>query len=373
MEADIGARVRERMREVLPGVKQQEIAERIQLTPDAFSRSLNGKRAFTAIELVELAELLKTSAHWFVTGEPDPFAVKVAGRQTFDHDALAHQSIDWIGEGHILNVIARLYIQVFAEDVPATPPRVRRLDASAIRSAFVGSSSGENWVRRFADTVEEVYGIDVIRVSDAPRDCAIEVLGHSVIVLKETGNWFYENWSIAHELAHILAGDLSTVVGDACGDSSAERRANAFAAELLLPESRLRSLAWPTVSSSEIARILWETGVSTRVLLNRLSTLRIDAPSTLRAKLDQPTQRFIRAELPDLTGEIADRIAAAARRRFPERLVAAHYEAVAAGWLPAAMLEWMLGVENGQLGDELSPELPEPDIERLGRDLGLLD
>lgn len=374
MEAEIGARVRARMQEVLPaGTTQAAIAERIRLTPDAFSRSLNGKRAFTAIELVELAEFLKTSAHWFITGEPDPFAIKVAGRQSFDHAVLVHEPIDWLADGDILNLIGRAYIQVYADEPREVRPVVDRLDASAVRTALIGSEFGEAWVRRFADAVEVIYGIGVVRAAEVPRDCVIEVLGRSVIVLKETGNWFYENWSIAHELAHVLSGDLADIKGDACGNTAAERRANAFAAELLLPEKVVRSFDWWKVGVGSVARLLWDRGVSTRVLSNRLATLRIDIPVALRSQLDQPTQRFIRSALPELAGDIAERTSGAARRRFPEALLAAHQGAVIDGWLPAAMLEWMLGVEDGQLAAELSPTLPEPDIEWLGRELGLLD
>jgi hypothetical protein len=374
MEAEIGARVRARMQEVLPaGTTQAAIAERIRLTPDAFSRSLNGKRAFTAIELVELAELLKTSAHWFITGEPDPFAIKFAGRQNFDHAVLAHEPIDWLADGDILNLIGRAYIQVYADAPREVRPTVNRLDAGAVRTALAGSAFGDGWVRRFADAVEALFRIGVVRAAEVPRDCVIEVLGRSVIVLKETGNWFYENWSIAHELAHVLSGDLSEITGDACGNPAAEKRANAFAAELLLPEKVVRSFDWWKVEIGVVARLLWDRGVSTKALINRLATLRIDIPVALRSQLDQPTQRFIRSALPELAGDIAERTSAAASRRFPEALLAAHQNAVVEGWLPAAMLEWMLGVEDGQLAAELSPSLPEPDIEWLGRELGLLD
>jgi transcriptional regulator with XRE-family HTH domain len=95
MDEEIGARMRARLREFSPKLTQRELAVKIEMTPDALSRALSGKRAFTVVELVKAAELLGTSAHWFVTGQPDPFAVKVAGRHTFDHDTKRHKPIDW--------------------------------------------------------------------------------------------------------------------------------------------------------------------------------------------------------------------------------------------------------------------------------------
>lgn len=79
-EAEIGARVRGRMQELLPAMDHAELAGRISIRTDELSRSLDGERPFTAIELVDLAYELQTSAHWFITGEPDPFAVKYAVR-----------------------------------------------------------------------------------------------------------------------------------------------------------------------------------------------------------------------------------------------------------------------------------------------------
>lgn len=72
VDVEIGERVRARISELDPPPSHRYLAMSIGMTPDAFSRSLNGKRAFTAVELVELAEQLATSAHWFVTGDTDP-------------------------------------------------------------------------------------------------------------------------------------------------------------------------------------------------------------------------------------------------------------------------------------------------------------
>jgi transcriptional regulator with XRE-family HTH domain len=38
-------------------LRHREVAERIGMTPDAFSRALHGKRQFSSIELARLADL----------------------------------------------------------------------------------------------------------------------------------------------------------------------------------------------------------------------------------------------------------------------------------------------------------------------------
>lgn len=372
-EEEIGARVRARMKEILPAVTQAEVAAKIGLTPDAFSRSLNGKRAFSAVELVELAELLKTSVHWFVTGEPDPFAVRYAGRHTFDRRLREHMPMDWDSARPILDDVALAYIQAYGRDEPAqlTYPRA---SASEVRQSLVRSASG-SFVRNLADHVESVFGVDVVRLAETGADFAIEVLGRRVIVIAETANWFRENFGIAHELAHVLQAELSEVNGFACDDPAAERRANAFAAELLLPADLVRSFDWSTVSPREIAELLWDTGVSTEMLSTRLASLQIQPGRTAVSALSMRTQALLRREhVPQSESDlITERMRDASTRRFPAHLVSAHRLGVAEGRLRAETLAWMLGVDVVSLEEELAPPVEPPDLDWLARELGLTD
>ena len=72
---EIGERIKSRMPE---GMTQQSLAEAMEMTPDALSRMLNGKRGITMTELGKAAEVLGASAHWLVTGHKDPYAMSFA-------------------------------------------------------------------------------------------------------------------------------------------------------------------------------------------------------------------------------------------------------------------------------------------------------
>src|SRR5699024_7372806 len=94
-----------------------------------------------------------------------------------------------------------------------------------------------DFVRRFIEHLGAIE-VDVVRLDEVANDYSFTVESRSVIVLNATGNWFRENWSLAHELGHLALGHVGVL---AVEDRTVpeEGAANAFAAELLLPETRL--------------------------------------------------------------------------------------------------------------------------------------
>lgn len=68
----IGSRVLEHIDKACPATPHRSIAADIGMTPDAFSRAVNDRRAFSSIELARLADRLNADVHWLITGQPDP-------------------------------------------------------------------------------------------------------------------------------------------------------------------------------------------------------------------------------------------------------------------------------------------------------------
>lgn len=372
MEEQIGARVRARLKEIQPGLSQAEFAARVGVPADAFSRSLNGKRAFTATELVDIANQLETSAHWFVTGEPDPFSVRYAGRHTFNHETNAHEPIDWDDAHRVLADVALAYVQAYGDQPPRVAAHFPR--GAAETRARLHKRGGSDFVRHLADHIEAEFGIDIVRIPGVDKGYALEVLGRQVIVLGETGSWFYENFSLAHELAHVLRGELSVRGDSACDDPAAERRANNFAAELLLPTELIASVNWREASDIELGHFLWKTGVSTQALKTRLASLNVVPSPAVATSIRQKTQTVIGRALASEAGQgdlIADRMQDASARRFPAHLIAAHRAGVANGSLLPDTLAWMLNLSPESLAAELAPA-PEPvDLDWLSQQFGL--
>lgn len=358
---EIGERVRARIREILPGRTHASVAESVGMTPDAFSRAVNGSRGFSALELAALSDVLETSMYWLATGEQDPNEALIVARHTFDHETLERRA-DWDELTATVDQVVLAYRQAGLEGASIDVPG----DASAARAAL-----GEDFVRTFAERLAEVYHVDVVRLNGVKNACSRTIAGRVVIVLNETGNWFHQNWSLAHELGHVALGHAN-IPASAEGVNGQEAAANAFAADLLMPRPVLERVDWTTATGVDVARLLWAWGVSTDALRRRLSALRLPVSDRMNEILTWPTQRVLRRfpEWNDAgTDQITERMEAAAARRFPVELQTAHIERISDGRVPKATLAWMLGVDESEVEVD-QPELPEPDGDELARALG---
>jgi Zn-dependent peptidase ImmA (M78 family)/transcriptional regulator with XRE-family HTH domain len=345
---EIGPRVAACLRERRPTQTQREFAAALGMAPDALSRALSGERKFSAAELAEIADLLGADVHWLITGEPDPYRIVLAARHDYDHATGARSVPDRDTDARVLEDVALVYRQAYGADHGETT----RLpgDVEATRTTL-----GDDYVRPFADRLESRLGVDVVRLAEISTAWSFTLAGRGVVVLPATGNWFRENWSLAHELAHLSLGHHARADGESVG-SDTEMAANAFAAELLLPAGTLRGIDWSTLSAAALAALVWGWGVSTDALRRRLDSLRIQVPDTVAGWAAQPTQQLLWRHWGGSREEITRRMDDAATRRFPVALQARHLEQIEAGKLGKATLAWMLGVHEHDL------ELDEPAV-----------
>jgi len=350
-----------------PGRAEKDIAELVGMTPDAFSRALNGKRGFAAVEVARLAELLGASMYWLATGERDPHEPVVVARHEFDRRTRS-RSADWDAMKLVEDDVHLAYRQV---NLPAWDQRVVPADPEEARAML-----GPGAVRDLATRLEDVFGIDVIKIGGVPTALTMILAGRPVIVLGETGNWFYLNWSLAHEFAHLALGHVvadSHAPVDARLVDQQEADANAFAAEFLLPRTELLAIDWQKETARSVAARLWEWGVSTDALRTRLAALKCVLPAELSAALSLKTQTLLRRHWDGNTADdlITVRMEEAAARKFPLALRVAHIEAIAAGRVPKGTLAWMLDIDEADLEvDEPEAEYGDS-IDVLAADLGL--
>jgi Zn-dependent peptidase ImmA (M78 family) len=342
----IGERALGRLERLNPPLLHRDIAERIGMTPDAFSRALNGKRHFASIELARLAELIGVDLHWLITGLPDPHQLSVAAR----HDA------DSGDDEQVLADITLAYRQAYS-----APGRVPQWPGSPARTR---DALGSGFVRTFADRVENRLGVGIVRLAELSIAYSLTIAGRTVIALPATGNWVRDNWNIAHELGHLIEGHRETG-----GDGAAqEQAADAFAAELLLPAAEMQWTDWGAVRDDQLAGLVWSWGVSIEILGWRLNTVLGYPPERVAQWAALPTQRLLRQYLP--VSEITARMDAAARRRFPLSLQEAHLELIASGAISPDTLAWMLGVPAATLPVD-APDMAEVNIDDLSTALGL--
>lgn len=343
-----------------------EVAERIGMTPDAFSRALSGERRFASIELARLSEMTGEDLHWLITGQPDPSRLIVAARHDFDHATGRRTVPGHEGDAQVLDDIALAYRQAYPEPKPLSGNAWPRSPA-AVREAL-----GPDFVRPFADRLEQRLDIGVVRMPELSTAYSFTVGSRPVIAIPATSNWFRGNWDLAHELGHLVMGHHDDGISEAEADRR-EAAANAFAADLLLPAESLDGIGWDSIAGQDLARLVWDWGVSTDALRRRLNALTGQVPAPVARWAAGPTQRLLRRHLPigSQRDEITIRMDQAAQRRFPLSLQKAHLERVASGAIGRATLAWMLGIDVDALEVD-SPEISEVEADELAAAIGLM-
>jgi Zn-dependent peptidase ImmA (M78 family) len=361
--SSIGDRVLQSLELVSPRMRHWEVAERIGMSPDAFSRALAGKRNFASIEIARLAELLGADLHWLITGQTDPNRLSIAARHYFDHATRQRTIPGRESDEQTLADIALAYRQAYPE--PRNGPAWPRSAADA-REILQ-----PDFVRPFAARLEQCLGVGVVRVTELSTAYSFTVGGRPVIAVPATGNWFRENWDMAHELGHLVMGHHDEGIGADESDRH-ETTANAFAAELLLPTEMIKAEDWGSMNEERLSRLVWDWGVSTDALCRRLCGLFGEELEVVARWAKQPTQRLLRYHLPPASDhdEITRRMDEAAQRRFPLSLQEAHLDRVAAGAIGTAGLAWMLGIDAANLEVD-APEIPEVGTDELAAALGL--
>lgn len=380
MSTGIGDRVRD---SIPAHVSQRKLAPEVGMTHDALSRALNGQRHFSAIELASLAERLNVDTHWLITGQQDPFKVRLAARHLWNQGSPEQQD----GDDQIIARVVDAYRTAYADAgavpsalaaLPADPATLRKLlldtdtppspttPASPTSPEYgrVDKAAGAG-MRYLADQIHHVLSIDVVRDPGLQTDYSFRIGDHAVVLLKSTIAWFRANWSIAHELGHLALGHH---VGDRARTSD-EAPANEFAAEFLAPAEQIRQIDWTQMSGHDFALWLWDAGVSTHVMRTRFRQLDIEVSTAVREALQFTTPQLMRAHVaairshtPSHGDPIWERENATTGRQFPEHVVTALTERVEAGTADPHILAWVREVPVDDL------EWPEPDTDTFSSD-----
>ncbi len=345
------------------GQSRRVFAQDIGLDDSKLSKSLNGARRFSSLDLARIAEKCGATVDWLVTGE-EP-ALAVAARTT-------------TGEARTALEAAKRYstmredLAAFGWEQPWLPLEVETSSgtyaeqgkvlaaAALIRVTSAGLSVMD---ANLAGLVEKAFGADVAVV---PLDEGFDGLAASsddakLIVLGTSQVPARQRFTLAHELGHLLAGDDQGVHLDkdvydkAQSKDPSEMRANSFAAAFLMPEDILRSAVGATgLPEDEFATLSCDLQVSPSALAIRLQQLRlIDAGTCDRLRKITAAKA---AAIADRSEEFARRVADASTERLPGLLVRDSYMAYERGATTLRPYANLLGVDVNELRQALEPE-----------------
>ncbi|GAB2911632.1 XRE family transcriptional regulator [Nonomuraea fastidiosa] len=286
MAGETAARVRQLIEQ--SGLTQAEFAAKAGLDAPKMSKSLSGVRRFTSLDLARIADLCGVSVDWLLgMSEPTP---ATSARAATDRPTSADAAVK--EAERLAQLRADLAFLGYRQEIPRfetgglSRPSVRQgRDLATQATALAAAKGYELWrCQDLAGAVEAAFGVDVrvhrlapgfdgLSWSDA--NTALMVVATSEVPARQ-------RFTIAHELGHLLAGDdqgLHLDVDIHAADhrrEPSERRANAFAAELLLPaemlHDRVRRTSRPV---DELARLACELWVSPSTLAWQLFNLQL--------------------------------------------------------------------------------------------------
>lgn len=352
----------DRVRDLIQGsgLSQRDFALRIGLDDSKLSKSLGGTRRFSSLDLARIAELCEVTVDWLITGEEPPLAL--AARTTGGSAGAAIKAAKRYST-------LRSDITTLGYPQPWRMPEARTsggtwaaqgeqlAKAASVAVARAGRTLDEADLPKL---IEHVFGADVA-VAELGADfdgLAVSSPEVKLIVLATSHVPARQRFTLAHELAHLLADDdqgvhLDRDVYDKVQSRDpTEQRANAFAAAFLMPTDQLiRAVGTAGFGETDFATLACELAVSPSALAIRLLKLRlIDAGTCDRFKAVSAAKA---ATLAGRGEELARRTAAASTSRAPGLLVRDTYAAYEAGRSTLGPYAALIDVKVEDLRDAL--------------------
>jgi transcriptional regulator with XRE-family HTH domain len=359
------------------GMSQTDLATVIGISPSALSRALSGQRNFKSLEIGLIAQTLRVSAEYLLADEEPPAALLAARAQPEANPALA-SALDRVEEILDLdNLLVNLgYDSTTAFEAPvdeaSTPHEQGELLAKKLRTEMgIHDDDLPYDLSDLAGFLERKLGVDIaFEYLPSGLDGLSIARGGLRFGLVASGvSATRQRFTLAHELAHIVAGDSQDLRVDESlygRKTPDEQRANAFAAAFLMPSASIRaSVPRGFVSEELIAQLLGRYGVSLDALAFRLHNVGV-----VNANVRERIRSMSSSRIALRSGRAAD-LQARNDQRVPGNLLLRAAEAYVSGKISIRPLARLLRVSPEQLLDELSP--PQHQAASIDVDLDALE
>lgn len=320
------------------GMTQAAFAERVGMDQTKLSKSLNGTRRFSSLDLALISEQFQVSVDWLLTGSEPQIAT--AARKSAGSSAAV--ALD----------LARNYVSLRADLTKLGYPQQWKLpkaiqlsgswvdQGKALAESAIAAmnSAGHSSTMDLFHAIPATFGIDIAvqPLGEGFDGLAVASEDARVIVVNIMAVPARQRFTTAHELGHLLASDDQQIHSDEdiygghSKQGESEVRANAFAAAFLMPEQRLRQASAACVMDHvAFCRLASELHVSPSSLAFRLESLRIIDKGTVA--LWAKTTGAQAAEIAGTVAAFAEESAAALTPRAPSSLLADTFAAYQAG------------------------------------------
>ena len=278
------------------GLKHSEFAALVGMDPTKLSKSLNGIRRFTSLELAVIADQGDVTVDWLLTGQGRRPAAVAARAAVLDGDAVGRAT----SRAEHLDALASGLREIGVRAAPVRPPVSTGHGLMVRQGADLAAAAWQ--VVRTQGREIEVF-TDLPAVMEASFDVHVEIdrLGAGLDGISFERDGFRlalvtngvprtrQRFTLAHELGHLLAGDSQgirvdlDVMAESTRRDRTEMRANAFAAAFLMPEELIRTRLHGDVDPQSFAVMLGELSVSASALAWRLFNLGLVSEDTRRA------------------------------------------------------------------------------------------
>ncbi|MCA1671671.1 MAG: ImmA/IrrE family metallo-endopeptidase, partial [Actinobacteria bacterium] len=323
------------------GLRHSDLAERVGLSPPALSRALSGQRDFRSLELALIAEELGVSVESLTSEKPTPGqSVSIAARVQPNASPAVERALDRIA------IMTELTDLLSALGLPSKEPKRYRIPAVSaphrqgeqlainVRDVLgLGTADLPPDIDSFSTYIEKMMAIDISLESLPPGLDGVSVSKENfrLALVSTRISATRQRWTLAHEIGHMVAEDTDSILVDENVWSHravpAETRANAFAAEFLVPSAALAAEVGDNAELTEefVGYLLGRFRVSLDALAFRLHNAGL-VDYRGRDRIRAMSSRAIALR----TGRVAE-LQSRQDRRLPRRLVGNLVEAYVRG------------------------------------------
>jgi Zn-dependent peptidase ImmA (M78 family)/transcriptional regulator with XRE-family HTH domain len=275
------------------GLTGQQLGDALGLSRSQVSKIEHGSRKLEVSELAEIADVLEVSLAELLGTErssslslaarvmaiPDAdgtLASRRRMRQLLEAEATLASTTGLTASRPTPSGVAVLS-QISAQGFPPGRPSWQDGEdlATLVRE---GLGLGRAPIADVADLAEQHFALDVLAwpTGKAVSGLCAHGQGVAMMLISTAFPYGHQRFTTAHELAHHLLRDPREIVIDSGlydNTTPIEKRANAFAAALLMPPDGLRDMtAGRPIDETALSRLMRHFGVSYSALLYRLAT-----------------------------------------------------------------------------------------------------